>query len=499
MRERPPSLPEVDEHVEVAIVGGGIAGLSAAWAFERAGFSDFVVVELEDVAGGTSRSGENAVTRFPWGAHYVPAPLVANRPLEALLEEVGALAGRDASGRPRWAEHVLCADPFERLFHMGSWHEGLYPRLGATSEDLLQLERFQSEMQSWASWQDAQGRPAFAVPRDMGSDAPEVRALDAMSMARWLDLRGFTSARLRWLVEYGCRDDFGATLSQISAWAGVHYHAARLRQDGESAPILTWPEGNGRLVRHLAETAGLRLRTGALVRDVVPRESHVDVTWIGADGTWRRLRAGHVVLAVPRFAVRHVLAPWRESPPPFLTESVYGSWVVVNLELARPPSSRGFPIAWDNVIHGSESIGYIVATHQLPRSGRAEETGPTVLTWYRPFTDDDVAARREKLLRARWEELVDEALADLARPHFGFADLVERADVMTWGHGMVRPRPGFCFSEALADASRPLGRVHFAHADLSGLALFEEAQRSGIRAAEAILSDRGAPFTSWLA
>jgi hypothetical protein len=63
---------------------------------------------------------------------------------------------------------------------------------------------------------------------------------------------------------------------------------------------------------------------------------------------------------------------------------------------------------------------------------------------------------------------------------------------------MVRPRPGFLWSEALAAAARPLGRIHFAHTDLSGMALLEEAQYWGIRAAEAILRECGQNFRSWL-
>jgi hypothetical protein len=63
---------------------------------------------------------------------------------------------------------------------------------------------------------------------------------------------------------------------------------------------------------------------------------------------------------------------------------------------------------------------------------------------------------------------------------------------------MVWPRPGFLWSEALERSSRPLGRVRFAHTDLSGMALFEESQYWGIRAAEAVMRERGHPFESWL-
>src|SRR5262245_32858822 len=46
-------LPADDswKEIGVAIVGGGVAGLSAAWRLKRSGIDDFVVLELEASAG----------------------------------------------------------------------------------------------------------------------------------------------------------------------------------------------------------------------------------------------------------------------------------------------------------------------------------------------------------------------------------------------------------------------------------------------------------------
>lgn len=484
------------ERTAVAVLGGGISGLSAAWTLERAGLRDFVVLELEPAPGGTSLSGENAVSRYPWGAHYVPVPPADNRPLVALLEEVGAVTGRDAAGRPVYAENVLCRDPQERVFFYGQWYEGLYPRLAASPSDVAQLERFEREMRRFAAWRDARGRRGFAVPRERGSDDDAIRALDRGSMDAWLRDRGFSSERLRWFVEYGCRDDFGASLRQTSAWAGIHYFAARLDEPGdEAAEFLTWPEGNGRLVHHLAGVAGEpRLRTHALVSDVVPQARGVDVTYFDARAQEAvTLRAEHAIVALPRFLAGHLVAPWRDAPPAFLRETVYGSWLVANLTLRGRPAGRGFPLAWDNVLYDSPSLGYVVATHQTGR-----DHGPTVLTYYIADTSDDVGAARRKMLDTPWERWVETILADLAPAHPGLRELVERVDVTPWGHAMVRPRPGFCFGDALRASAAPLGRLHFANTDLSGMALFEEAQHFAVRAAEAVLRDRGARFTSWL-
>src|SRR5205809_783598 len=60
---------------DVVIVGAGVAGLGAAWRFKHADFNDVVVLELEQVAGGTARSGSSRGSAFPGGAHYVPVPL----------------------------------------------------------------------------------------------------------------------------------------------------------------------------------------------------------------------------------------------------------------------------------------------------------------------------------------------------------------------------------------------------------------------------------------
>jgi hypothetical protein len=160
--------------------------------------------------------------------------------------------------------------------------------------------------------------------------------------------------------------------------------------------------------------------------------------------------------------------------------------MVANLRVRDRPAARGFPLAWDNVLYDSPSLGYVVATHQTGR-----DFGPTVLTYYLPLVDDDPAAARRRLLATRWDEWVERILADLTRAHPGLGDIVENVDVYLWGHAMVRPRPGFMWSEALAASARPLGRLRFAHTDLSGMALFEEAQHWGVRAAADILREEG--------
>jgi protoporphyrinogen oxidase len=495
LRDGLESQPDRLEKVGVAIVGAGASGLSAAWKLARSGLDDFVVLDLEDHAGGTSASGQNAVSAFPWGAHYVPVPQPDDRALLELLAETGTLEGKDAAGQPIIAEEQLCRAPQERLFFAGRWHEGVYPRYGQSREEAAQLQAFEAEVDRWVAFRDARGRRAFTLPSAAGGEGPEIDALDRLSMGDFLAQKGLTSPRLRWWVEYACRDDYGTTLDTTSAHAGLFYFAARVDRPGvRAAELVTWPEGNGRLIRHLAGVAGERLRTGMLVTDVRPAEGGVEIR---AFDVARRGPVGflarHAIVALPRFLVKHVVAPYRSSPPAHFAAFTYSSWMVANVTLRARPREKSFPLAWDNVIHGSKSLGYVVATHQT-----GKDQGSTVWTYYLPLLDGTPAEARARLLSATWADWAAVVVADLSRVHPEIAEQIENLDVWRWGHAMVRPTVGFLRGGALAAARAPLGDIHFANTDLSGMALFEEAQHWGVAAAESILASRGATFRTSL-
>jgi protoporphyrinogen oxidase len=491
LRQRLTRTPSDWQSVPLVIVGAGVAGLSAAWRLLHAGFDRFVLLELEPAPGGTSRAGTAGVVPHPWGAHYLPAPMADNRALLLLLREMGVVEGSDREGQPIYAEHVLCRDPQERLYAYGEWHDGLYLWAGASDEDRRQRQAFFREVDRWVAWRDGKGRKAFTLPTAAGSDDPELTALDRLSMAEWLHVRGFTSRRLRWSVDYGCRDDYGARPEDTSAWAGLFYFASRRRRPGaEQQPLLSWPEGNGRLVGHLAGKAKKQLRLDLAVADIQPTDpagkKGALVVTLSAVGRVAGFRAEQVILAAPQFVARHVIRPYRERPPAHLSAFEHGSWMVANLHLRTRPAEEGVPLAWDNVLHDSPSLGYVVATHQA-----GIDHGPTIFTYYYPLTASNALAGRRQLLELGRDEWAEVALSDLERAHPDLRPLVTRLDVMRWGHAMIRPKPGFVWSSARREAAKPWRGVHFAHSDLSGVALFEEAFYHGVRAAEEVLRQRG--------
>ncbi|HEY4238245.1 MAG TPA: NAD(P)-binding protein [Kofleriaceae bacterium] len=475
VRDAAPVTPTTWRHARVVIVGAGVAGLGAAWALRRAKLDDVLVLDLCDVPGGTARGGASDVTPYPWGAHYIVAPQREQDELISLLGDMGAFEGTAPDGTPIVDEALRCREPEERVFYRGRWYDGLYLDAGATLEDRRQWTRFRAELDRWSGWRDADGRRAFAIPTARSSPDPALAALDAQSFAAWLDERGFTSERLRWLCNYACRDDYALMAADASAWAGLFYFAAR--QKGPGAPpqsVVTWPDGNGAIVAHLAR--GATIEQGVTVQRVRAEAAGVAITAIGRDGAAFGIRAEHAILAVPAFVANRLVDR-------HVTAGDYGAWAVANVHLRdRPREAFGAPAAWDNVFRDSPSLGYVSATHQ-----RGRDRGPTVWTWYYPFPGDARAAR-EQLAGAGHAEWAEVVLADLERAHPEIRTLVERIDVAFWGHGMVRPRVGARFDPARAARAAPLGAIHFAHTDLSGLALFEEAFDHGLRAAAEVVA-----------
>jgi glycine/D-amino acid oxidase-like deaminating enzyme len=459
LRSRGPfHTPARRERVPLVIVGGGMAGLSAAWRVHKRGFRDFVLLEMEKQPGGVARWGENAITAFPWGAHYVPVPGPKSLLIRELLADLGVLVNG------RWEERYLCFSPQERLYLHAKWQEGIEPEIAATRRDRDEYRRFNQRVAEFR----ASGR--FTIPMERAGHPPDP-ALDRISIAEWLRREGFDSSYLNWYVNYGCRDDYGALAEETSAWAGIHYFASR--EPEEKGP-LTWPEGNGWIVRRLIERLGSYVRTGAQVWHISRAGSRLRVLTQDVE-----YEAEAVVFAAPTF-----LAPYLMDDAPPLGGFEYSPWLTANLTIEHAPREFSTEPAWDNVIYDSPALGYVVATHQSLRSVE----GPSVWTFYWALAHGPAARNRKLLLSTGWAWWRDAILADLARAHPDIRQCVSRIDIMRLGHAMVRPRVGFLSSEQRRRAAEWPGPVFLAHSDLSGFSIIEEAQYRGVTAADRALA-----------
>ena len=477
---------------DIVIVGAGIAGLGAGYQLSRNGVTDFLVLDLEAAPGGNASSGRNAVSAYPWGAHYVPLLTAEARAVHALFEDFGIITGHDEKGLPIYDEYALCADPQERLYRYGRWQDGLVPSTGIRPGDEADYKRFFGAMEVFRQRKDASGRRAFAIPLDLSSQDADLLALDAISMDAWLKQEGYTSPELAWYINYCCRDDYGTPSAETSAWAGIHYFAARNGRAANTDPqsLVTWPEGNGYLAGRLAAPLAAQLRTSTLAYAVRrDGETVIVEAWDDAKQASLRIEAKAAILATPHFVTGRLLGtgPAAEGPS-------YAPWAIANITLDRLPGGRGVELCWDNVIQESPLLGYVNATHQVTQMKPVS----TVLTYYWPLSHLDPAEARRQALARSLEEWQNIFLGELLRIHPELTDHVQSMDVWIWGHAMVRPVPGFIWGATRRAMLEQAPPIFTAHSDMSGNSLFEEAYTHGVIAAENVLRFRNLPFRSVL-
>lgn len=461
---------------DVLVLGAGVAGLAAARALRASGIEDIVVLELEDQAGGNARGGLLKGLACPLGAHYLPVPGDAAPELQQWLEEIG-LRTREA-GRWVYDERYLCHSPQDRLYFNGHWQDGLLPMQGVGPATLAQYRHFSALVEK----ERTSGR--YAMPTVKLPDHPETRALQRLTMAQWLDTQGLGDPHLRWYLDYACRDDYGAGLAHVNAWAGLHYFASRNGffapgdGPGDAEPLLTWPEGNHWLTQHLATGLGERLRTGQLVRSVKETRRGVSVEAIDlARAATVQWQARSVVVALPAFVAARVM----ETPPEALrqlaAQTINAPWVVVNLHIEQALRDKaGAAPSWDNVVYGSRGLGYVDASHQSldPRDG------PRVLSWYLPLGGEGPAARAS-VRDQPWTHWHALAIQALSGAHPDLPEKLSAVAVSRFGHGMATPVVG-----APPPVAPQTPRVAFAHSDWAGYSVFEEAFTRGLLAGDFI-------------
>jgi len=503
----PDRPPDVQRQTHTLIAGGGIAGLAAARALRLAGHDDFALLELEDAAGGNSRGTEVMGISCPQGAHYLPVPGDDAPEVQNLLEELGLR--QRVAGRWRYDERHLCHSPQERLFFNGQWQEGLLPQQDVGPDTRAQYRRFATAVRA------AQQAARYTIPVRNSVFAPIQLAQDAITLEAWLSQNNLTDPQLRWYLDYCCRDDFGAGLGTVSAWAGLHYFASRhgFRAPGEGADgdadddandgagPLTWPEGNAWLATRLAAPLGDRLHAARVVGRIAHARHGVTVDALDtASGRLERWQAQRAVVALPLWVAARVLDPLPAAVRQRAAGLRTAPWLVANLRLRAPLDDRpGAAPSWDNVLYGAPGLGYVDAMHQSLRP----VPGPTVLTYYRAL--GDVPDGRAQLLARPWTHWRDAVVAELSAAHPDLAAKTEHIALVRYGHAMAVPTPGTLAQVAalrasvqparsgrsarsadLALAFADAPRLAFAHTDWSGYSVFEEAFTLGHAAGTAL-------------
>ncbi|MFC1224586.1 NAD(P)-binding protein [Pedobacter sp. BG31] len=472
--------------VKTLIVGSGISGLSAGRWLKKNGETNFEILELEKHIGGNSYFGSNKIASYPLGAHYITIANNDDALLIDFLKEIDVITHFEGQ-LPYYNDYYITFDPEERLLINGAWQEGLIPDFGVPVADKKEIRRFLAEVDQLKNTRGNDGKFLFNIPLNSSSTDENYRKLDKITFEAYLKEKGYRSKYLLWYLNYACKDDYGQKISYVSAWAGLHYFASRRGMAANAAQnaILTWPEGNGWIMKKLAEQLKAHIKTSNLCYELKPisNGNTLVTVWNTKTQLTENIEVEKIILCAPQFVNNRLLENFNRNID--YKAFNYSPWLIANITINELPESKGVSLCWDNVAYNTPSVGYVNAAQQHLNLSEDKK----VITYYLPLCDFEPAIARLAAYSRNYEQWLDIVIPELEVIHPGITEAIETIDFWVWGHGMITPAKDFIWSKNLEKAKLPIdNKIFFAHSDLSGVSIFEEAFHQGINAAKQVIN-----------
>lgn len=458
------SIPEPEEDVDVAVVGGGISGLATAWLLRR---HRPVVFDLRPRFGGNALGEVWRGTKFSLGSAYFITPDPGTF-LHRFYHRLGLHQVKRSSFPP---------DPVELY---GQIREDFWSGAGLSTAEQLAFQRYAEVVTFMA----LHAYPEIPLPADPVA-AAFVRDLDQRDFRT--DLEARMGMPLTPLLAAGVQgyfySSFGAPMELISAASGWNFVAAEefgrwVLPGGNAGMALALWERLRDLEQHGSHGphgAPPMLRAGCRVVDVRREGARVLVTWVDPTGAARSLRARYVVMAGSKHVCKHVLHGIQTLDPAkyeAMQQIETMAYVVANVLVDAPVQrdfydlfrigDETFPMSSNAFEAASRPVdvlnGHFARQANLPRG---------VLTFYWPLP----------WFSARFTLLIEDPYhryAAAAAPHIRSAlallgvpePAVRQVRLARWGHAMPLARPGLIAAGVPGELLRPFQeRVYFVNQD----------------------------------
>lgn len=457
-------LPPPSEDHEVVVVGGGIAGLTAAYALRD---RRPLLLEQDSAFGGNSKGESVGPSVYSIGAAYIVAPKPGS-PVARFLAELGL--GPHARGENSSETTVFMNNRFAK----GFWQAVTDPAARSSFDRFFRIlvdfnHRFEAS----------------------SGDEPWIMDLDKMTFQQWLNASvGSLHPHLHEYLQLYAWSSFTASLDEISAYQMLEFIAS------ETGTLVAFPGGNAAIAQALygrlrSSLGAGQVRSRSLVLRVQPEADHVLVSYLDPEGRLRTVRARTVVCAAPKFVAKHLVQGVPPEQARAMNSISYRGYVVANLILDQRVSSPSYELycltgevppsptprrqsqrPFTDVIFGSWA--------QHDRVDRS------VLTIYKAFAFD---GDRQYLFNPATHDKFRGQILEGAQPLLQALGLtpqnIQAVRMTRWGHSLPVAWRGMLASGVAERAHQPVaGRVFFANQDNWVNPSFETAFEEALRAAQ---------------
>lgn len=441
--------------LDAVIIGGGIAGLSAAWELRR---KDILLLESSDRFGGRVYSERRGKYWLNFGAHVYNGE---NSATDKLLKDVGVTASKVpgtvtglamngkviTSGKVETYPLVI---PMPIKARLAAFTAGAKVRLAVMKYGKVVARRkgetFKEHQQRIYDFKND------STFRNFIGNLPE----DTEELFRPTITRS--------------TGDF----DEISAGAGIGYfHLVWSKEDGLSRNILGGPST---LTNAIAESLSERAQVNAVVTEVIQRAGSVLVKYT-QNGEQHEIEAKHVVLATPAPVTKKIAKNIDEDVREALGKIIYGPYV----SAAFLTDETGEQM-WDNayaIATPKRSFNVAFNMSNVVRyMEKKRGQGSSIMA----FSPANLA---EKLMDKTDDEIIDIYMKDLEDIFPNFRENVIEAKVKKFPIGLPYSFPGR--AKLQPTLTKSLGRLHLA-GDYLGTLYTETSILTGYEAARQILN-----------
>jgi len=417
-----------DDMIDCVVVGGGPAGLTAAYRLSQAGLT-VQVIEKEGRVGGRMKGGTwKGRLWYDQGAQFLCED---GSPIVRLANELGI----------RTIPFVFEEGP-AAVYHKGKL---------SVAENLTDFSQY-AKMRDWpasvvAEFEDTQARLAHlaadldAVDRDVSRQAHDV--LDRMSFA---DVLGEPGREVQNEFEYVIRDVISHDPAVVSGVQGVLV-AARF----DTMKFLYAEGGAHGIWTEMSERLGDRIALDSEVLKAWNRDDHVEIEYVG-NGTRRTLLAKYGIIAATTDQVLGIVDELPDRKRAALEKITYGPFVTCIFL-----TNEGTVQDWDRFttvrVPDMETMGAVVHQSFLVRKAESERSSGSVLM---TLASERTAAR---LIELPDEEIREETAAELLNMFPALEGKIEKILVKKWSRGVPAMPVG---GHAIVPQLRaPVGRLYF--------------------------------------
>jgi monoamine oxidase len=460
---------------DCVILGGGMAGLVAAWKLKKLGITNVLLLDRNPAMGGVCRKDTINGKVASRASAYASLPFNADMEDMYIDLDIGTRGGN--GGFIVNPAYVL-KEPWDYTYIGGQWSEAFSAAgigdLPVSSQIKGELTLLTEAFEDMWDFEDSRGRSAFDTPVENAS--PKYRSLDKMTFLKWANKIGVSAETLDLFLP-ALRSAYGLGYDQISAWAACDLLIDEWLPPDPGEQSIGFVGGNAVMAEMLEGQLPARcLINNALVARVEDVGSQVHVTYV-KDGGAAAVRAKTAIFALPQFEAPYLIKNLPARKVKAVKACAYTTYAVANVEVSSTPPNR----AYSNQLVGDYALSdFIIADWvSLPDPRNAPDSRPNVLTCYIPMSPAD----RYWMLNPELDEWQAGILSELETVCPGTAAKVTSFHLYRWGHAFALPYAGWVFSRKRKDAKRPFGRIFFGHADTEGIPTVDHAMASGFRTA----------------